>query len=369
MRKIGREVLFMSANNVSRRKGEGDFIRLKDGTIMHAYSEYLGADAFDDHHYSRVVAIFSHDEGETWGEHTSLIETEKEYMNTMSVSLLRFKNGDIGLFYCKKYMNEKGAIKVRIFVSRSKDECKTFGEPYMISEGEYMYSANSRAILTKAGRVILAVNCHKSEDGINVAFASDSRFYLSDDDGYTFYDSGNIILGPYNNAGAGLQETGIVEIENGRILAYARTTFGCQYIYHSDDGGLTWTEPKANSIFFSPGAPMLIRHVCKNKTLAVFNPIPNYPGRKDDQHEWSRRTPMIGMICDGEGENLLNGKNIPLVFEDDDWNSYCYPAIISGDDYFLIAYYHSNNTKLTLNSLKMIKVELKDIYPEEEKKD
>lgn len=367
MRKIGREVLFMSANNVSRRKGEGDFIRLKDGSIMHVYSEYLGSDAFDDHHYSRISAIFSRDEGETWGEHKVLIETEKEYLNTMSASLLRLGNGDVGLFYCKKYMDENNDLKVRIFISRSNDECKTFGKPLMISEGEYMYSANSRAIRTKAGRIILAVNRHENLGGINVVSASDSRFYISDDDGYSFYDSGNRIEGPYNNAGAGLQETGIIEIENGKIFAYSRTLFGCQYINFSEDGGKTWSEPKANNIFYSSGSPMLVRHLKGNKTLAVWNPIPNYPGRKDDLHEWSRRTPMIGLICDGEGENLLNGNNIPLLFEDDDWNSYCYPSIFAGDDYFLLSYYHSNNTKLTLNSLKIIKVEYKDIYPEENK--
>ena len=54
MRKIGREVLFMSANKESRRKGEGDFIRLKDGRIMYAYTEMLGSEAFDDHHVSQI---------------------------------------------------------------------------------------------------------------------------------------------------------------------------------------------------------------------------------------------------------------------------------------------------------------------------
>ena len=48
MRKKGREVLFMSANKYNRRKGEGDFIRLKDGRIMYAFTEMLGENSFDD---------------------------------------------------------------------------------------------------------------------------------------------------------------------------------------------------------------------------------------------------------------------------------------------------------------------------------
>ena len=365
MRKIGREVLFMSANKESRRKGEGDFIRLKDGRIMYAYTEMLGAEAFDDHHVSQISAIFSSDEGETWGDKKVLVETGEGYLNVMSVSLLRMKNGDLGLFYGKKSMVD-GKVTTTKFFTRSNDEGETFSEPIILTKGYYEGSANARAIMTKSGRIILPFNRHDVYDGVNISFKGNARFVASDDDGYTFYD----LTEPFTaSPSSGLQETGVVEIENGKLFSYSRTTAGSQFESFSTDGGKTWTEPIASEIFYSPGAPMLIRHVCKNKTLAVWNPIPNYPGRKDDLHEWSRRTPMIGMICDGEGENLFNGKNIPMVFEDDDWNSYCYPAIISGDDYFLIAYYHSNNTKLTLNSLKMIKVELKDIYPEEEKKD
>ena len=367
MRKTGREVLFMSATKTSRRKGEGDFIRLKNGKIMYVYTEMVGTEAFDDFDLSQISAIFSSDEGETWGEKRVLFTTDKNDLNSISVSVLRFANDDIGIFFCVCFKNEQGDMKGRLVCHRSSDECQTFDKPLIICDKFYEYPANQRVIKLKNGRIILPVNRHRNLPEGKTSFGSESRFYFSDDDGKSFYDSGNSYNCEY--AHSGLQETGVIEMENGKLFAFSRTSCGSQFESFSEDSGSTWTAPRPSSIFFSPGAPMTITHLKGNKTLAVWNPIPNYPGRKDSEHEWSRRTPMIGLVCDGEGENLFNGKNIPMVFEDDDWNSYCYPSIFAGDDYFLIAYYHSNNTKLTLNSLKMIKVEYKDIFPEEEKKE
>jgi hypothetical protein len=44
------------------------------------------------------------------------------------------------------------------------------------------------------------------------------------------------------------------------------------------------------------------------------------------------------------------------MLEDDPANAYCYPAIFAGDDYFLVAYYHSNNSGVCLSSCKLTKV-------------
>ena len=45
-----------------------------------------------------------------------------------------------------------------------------------------------------------------------------------------------------------------------------------------------------------------------------------------------------------------------FYIEDDLDNGYCYPAIFEGENSFLVAYYHSNNTDVCLNSTKIIKV-------------
>ncbi len=49
------------------------------------------------------------------------------------------------------------------------------------------------------------------------------------------------------------------------------------------------------------------------------------------------------------------------LIEDDRSNSYCYPAILEVADGFIVAYYHSNNTDVCLNSTKMIKVRFDEL--------
>ena len=50
-----------------------------------------------------------------------------------------------------------------------------------------------------------------------------------------------------------------------------------------------------------------------------------------------------------------------FYIEDDRKNGYCYPAIIEGKDYFLLAYYHSNNSGVCLNSTKMVRIDYDEI--------
>jgi hypothetical protein len=44
------------------------------------------------------------------------------------------------------------------------------------------------------------------------------------------------------------------------------------------------------------------------------------------------------------------------LLEDDQRESYCYPAILEVADGFLVSYYHSNGTGICLNSAKITKV-------------
>lgn len=55
-----------------------------------------------------------------------------------------------------------------------------------------------------------------------------------------------------------------------------------------------------------------------------------------------------------EGETWVDERIYAL--EDDPNNGYCYPAIIEGEDYFLVAYYHSNDNECPLTCCKMVKV-------------
>ena len=91
----------------------------------------------------------------------------------------------------------------------------------------------------------------------------------------------------------------------------------------------------------------------KDLTVAIFNPIPEHILRDDDAEFWGR-TPYVMAVRKNDETAFTQEKLFYL--EDDLNNGYCYPATIEGEDYLLVAYYHSNNTDCCLNSTKIIKI-------------
>ena len=57
------------------RNSEGDFITLKDGTIMFAYSRY-NSDGMEDDDSCDIAALFSYDNGETFTDGKILVTAE-----------------------------------------------------------------------------------------------------------------------------------------------------------------------------------------------------------------------------------------------------------------------------------------------------
>lgn len=356
MNKIGHTVCMLTQKKGNKRNGEGDFIGLKNGEIAFVYTEYVG-ESGDDHDKAQITMIKSKDDGESWGEKEVIVPCDGASVNLMCVTLLRMGNGDIGLFYGRKYISENGDISMGMRLIRSSNEGKTWTEPMeCIDKTGYFVSENARVIRLLSGRIIIPLNLHYSK-GMQASLLGTTYYYISDDDGKTFYDSGNRIENPVKRDICGLQETGIVEMEKERLFSFSRTGCGSQFESFSEDGGLTWSYPEPSTVFFSPASPMHIRHIEGNKTAAVFNPIPSFPGIEKTGREWSRRTPLLVLICEGAGENFWNAEKRKAFFlEDDPDNAYSYPAVFSGKDYFLCAYYHSNNTDGVLASCKITKI-------------
>lgn len=352
MKKIGREVLFIKGQGESARNGEGDFIRLRDGRIMFAYTEYTSSDA-DDHAIAQISAVFSKDEGETWSDKRVLIQKSPDSINIMCVSFIRMKNGDIGLFYCEKYFSSEGDICIELIFRRSNDEGENFCEGIKcINKEGYYVAENARMIMLSNGRILCPLNLHKS-NGTQIENEGVFHLIVSDDDGKSFYDTNNAISHPYGDIEAGLQETGIVEMENGKLFSFSRTATASQFESFSLDSGLTWTKPFPSMIFSSPTSPMHIRHLENDYSVAVFNPISSH-SKMDSSKTWGR-TPLAVFFTKGRGENFWNEIKTYLL-EDDLDNGYCYPSVFAGKDYFLCSYYHSDNTGNCLCSCKIVKV-------------
>lgn len=368
MKKIGREVLFLSCNNENARNGEGSFIRLKDGSILFGYTEYIGNN-WNDHADARISCYTSYDEGETWTDKRVLIEKPVDSFNVMSLSFLRMGNGDIGAFYIFK--NQDGTDKICLI--RSTDEGKTWSEPLncfeCLERPDYYVLNNDRVIMLKSGRILIPLAKHTiyknpSEPGIHSTPDGQRRieygsgvicFFYSDDDGRTWQKNPSEYPLPYPTDSSGYQEPGLYQFEDGRVWCYIRTALGCQFECFSSDNGDTWTTPAPNHFFTSPVSPMLVKDVGPY-TAAIFNPTPVH--MLCNHTVWGR-TPYVCAVSDDRGQTFR--KDRVFYLEDDLNNGYCYPAIIEGDDYFLAAYYHSNNTGICLNSTKIIKVLFSEI--------
>lgn len=366
MKKLGQCVLFLNAKKGNGRNGEGDFIRLNDGTIMFAYTEYT-SDGDGDHDIAQISAVFSTDEGESWGGKRVLVPCREEDINVMAVSLLRMANGDIGLFYGRKFYGKAGTRCMDCLLRRSSDEGQSWSEPVSCIKDheDYFVVENARAVMLKSGRIVMPANLHRMVDGKMTPGIL--HFFFSDDDGKTFYDSGNRIEYPFPDVNPwGLMETGLIEYEEGKLFAFSRNVHGSQFECFSADHGMTWTTPKPSSKFFSALAPMHLRPLTEDSAIAVYNPIAFYPGMAQPGGEQSKRTPLLAVVLKGEGYQLerafLDESQIkPFFLEDDENNAYCYASTFAGKDYFLCSYYHSNNTTSFLSSCKITRVAFSDI--------
>ena len=369
MKKIGKEVLFLSTGEHNPRNGEGSLIRLKDGRIMYAYTDYYGTEG-DDHATARISAYYSSDEGESWVGGGVLVAKDDEALNIMSVSLLRMQNGDLGVAYLRKSMKGENLLCMPYLV-RSSDEGKTFSEPLCCAavDGYYVVN-NDRLVRLKNGRILLPAAYH-GESGYR-ARPGVLKVLYSDDDGRSWNISRDTVKSPYDDP-VQLQEPGVYELPDGRVWMWCRTAYGHQYQCFSSDSGNTWGAIEPAFKFTSPDSPMQIRAVGKY-TLAVFNPIA-YTCLIEGREMWKspKRTPYVCAVSRDGGLSFAENRKTfgnggfdsfidsAYLLEDDRTNSYCYPAILEVEDGFLVAYYHSNGALSCLNCGKITKVSFDEI--------
>lgn len=355
LKKIGRQVLFLPTTSENCRNGEGAFVRLKDGGILFAYTEFLKGTGQDED-VARIAGLVSYDEGETWGNKRILVSSGA--LNVMSVNFIRLKDGSLGLIHGEKYIDEKGVITNRKFFRVSRDEGITWSDGVLCYDREgYACMNHDRVIRLASGRIILPIAHHD-----DVGFDTKTRalgpgvvyFSVSDDDGKTWRTLPNPVRSPFKDA-VQFQEPGLYQHEDGTLWLWCRTEYGSQFMAWSSDEGETWSDPEPSRFFTGPGSPLSVKRV-EEYTVAVFNPVPAFCGQDRKTHPWGR-TPLVCAVSTDDGRTF----DKLFYFEDNLKDGYCYTALFPGKDYFLAAYYHSNGTGWCLDSTKMIKVSLDEL--------
>lgn len=336
------------------RNSEGAFITLNDGTILFAYSQFYGGSS--DHSKARIVSIISKDDGLTWSEKSEILVENVGDFNVMSVSFLRLQSGKIALFYLIK----NSLHDLKPVVTLSSDEGKTWTEPVlMIDAVGYFVMNNDRVIQLKNGRLIAPVAFHRPiyrNGEMSADWRGITMWYLSDDEGKTWYESDLWWALPVPDNNTGCQEPGVVELEDGTVFSWVRTNTGTQYGFRSFDQGKTFSPPEPTSMV-SPVSPASIKRIPgSSDLLAVYN---DHSGRFPFTPK--HRNPLVVAVSKDGGVSWPKAKEI----ESDPDGHYCYTAIHFVRDAVLLSYcagFYSNPDMGPLKPLRIRRIELDWIY-------
>lgn len=317
------------------RNSEGDFITLKDGSLLFVYTHFTGSTTVDDAP-AYLASRLSTDSGKTWTTNDDLVTTPGEGIpNVMSVSLLRLQNGEIVLLYLSKKSLQDCIPMMRI----SKDEGNSWSAavPVVKDKKGYFTLNNNRMIQLSSGRIIVPVSQHYSPS-YPFTMKGTLMTYYSDDNGQTWLCSKPVP----NSKWVTLQEPGVVALKNGNIMLWARTDQNVQYTSLSEDSGRTWREIAPSNIV-SPLAPASISRIpSTGDLLLAWN---NNNGEIDAIK--GRRTPYNLAISSDEGATWT--RMITLENNPDGW--YAYTAIHHLGHYIFLAHSDGRVSKGTQQSV------------------
>jgi type 1 glutamine amidotransferase len=328
------------------RNSEGAFVRLKDGRILFVYTHFTGGGGDDA--AAHLAARSSGDGGTTWTSEDMTVLPNEAGMNVMSVSLLQLPNGAIALFYLRKNSLED----CRPYLRLSTDEARTWGEPILCAPaGGYYVVNNDRAVQLKSGRLVVPAARHNVPGGKWTARGV-ALCFLSDDSGKTWRKSKGELHGPEGSQ-TGLQEPGVVELKDGRLLMLCRTDLGCQYLSYSADGGNTWSPAEPTDIK-SPVSPASLKRIPRTSDLLlVWN-----DHSKVDAARRGKRTPLTAAVSRDDGKTWGKGK----ALEDDPDGWYCYTAIGFVGDRVLLGHCAGNRKTGGLNRTQITVFTLDWLY-------
>ncbi|GAA4423368.1 sialidase family protein [Bremerella cremea] len=309
------------------RNSEGDMVRLKNGDLLLIYTHFFGGSG--DHAQAHLASRISHDGGATWSTEDKLVVPNEGGLNVMSVSLLRLADGRLALFYLRKNAQDDCRPQMRI----STDEGHTWGEPTQVipdREIGYYILNNDRVVQLTSGRLIAPVAQHVGPGMPKRNNSAATLVYYSDDAGQTWTRSTAAARPPKrNNRDVLVQEPGVVELKDGRLMMWCRTDAGSQFVTFSEDQGATWSQLQPSKMI-SPLSPATIERIPSTGDLLLL-----WNDHSDIAPELrGKRTPLRSAISKDEGKTWTHVKTL----EDSPTGWFCYIAVDFVDDQVVMAY-------------------------------
>ena len=224
------------------RNSEGAFVPLKDGRVLFVYTHFTGGGA--DHAAAHLASRSSGDGGKTWTDEDEVVlPNEGEAERHVGVAAPAAGRRDRPVLPPQERPDD-----CRLYLRISADEAKTWCAPTLciadarVLRGEQRPRDPARerpaggpgrppqprpAARAGPGRRRLLPVRRRRQD---LAARPDDR------------------AGPPEASRSGLQEPGVVELTDGRLMMLCRTDQGCQYRSYSADGGDTWAPAEPTDI-------------------------------------------------------------------------------------------------------------------------
>ena len=302
--------------------------------ILFIYTHFTGGGSDDA--TAHLASRISSDGGKTWTPKDKVVMENEGKENIMSVSLLRLQDERIALFYLRK----NSITDCRPVIRFSTDEGKSWSQPHeVISEKDIGYYVvnNDRLVQLADGRLIFPAARHNSPSLKKFNGHGTMICFISDDKAKSWHASKSNQDGTKaNGKQTMLQEPGLIELSDGRLMMWARTNGGSQFVCYSRDRGETWSQMEASSLK-SPVSPASIERLPKTKDLVVvWNDHSDIP-----KELRGKRTPLSIAISSDEGKSWKQVKT--LFANPTGW--YCYTAIEFTDNDILLGHCAGDRAK------------------------
>lgn len=318
--------LVYQASAANPRYTEGSIIRLNDGSLLFAVTEFM--DSGSDFAKAHIVARTSRDGGRTWGAQR-VLQKNTGGLNVMSVTLRRLNRDSVAMFYLQK----NSVSDLDLFVRISDDETQSFGPPVLITRNDgYHVVNNDRVTQLSTGRLLAPAASTSDVHKVNHFV---SHCYISDDGGSTWRDS----QGSVDAAKRGAMEPEVVELRDGSVLMIVRTQLGIIGKAISRDGGDTWTD-MASLGPVAPEAPATLRRIPSTGDLLL---IWNNTFREGAGHG-GKRTPLTAAVSSDDGATWKIAGNL----ESDADHTFSYVSLTFVRNRAVMSYWHSGENG-TLN--------------------
>lgn len=305
---------------------------LSDGRLLFVWSEYYTDDpkllarkgptdqgGFGDEMPCRISAMTSGDDGRTWGE-PYVLQANEWKLNVKHPNLVRLGNREI-LF---TFTGWDSMAQRNVYLRRSTDDGATWSERKQISAPGWYCTNNDHVLRLKSGRIVLPAHGVLGGGPYQGGGSKlESFMYLSDDGGRSWRRSADGLTA----VGRGCHEPTVVELRDGRLLCYLRTTNACIYRSTSADGGDHWTVPEPTELI-APDSPPLLKRMPTGDLLLVWNRVASKKNMP--------RTPLTTAVSRDDGATWEHVRHLEPRADRDA----AYASVYVHGDEALVCYYH-----------------------------